>query len=111
MDKLTIYEPAMCCSTGVCGPSVDVDLIRITSVSQQIRKLDGKQLVRYNLTSNPNSFVRNQNVTKVMQEKGVDCLPVTVLNNETIVKINEYPTNKEISEWLELRLEEAEVLR
>lgn len=109
MDKLTIYEPAMCCSTGVCGPSVDADLIRITSVLQQIRPLDGKQLVRYNLSSNPNSFVRNQSITKLMQEEGIDCLPVTVLNNETIVKSKEYPTNKEISEWLKLRLEDLEV--
>ena len=23
MKKMVIYDPAMCCSTGVCGPSVD----------------------------------------------------------------------------------------
>ena len=109
MDKITLYEPPMCCSTGVCGPSVDKNLIRITSLFQQIRKIKGKQLIRYNLSANPNSFVRNQAVTKLIQEKGIDCLPVTVLNDETIVKIKDYPTNKELSDWLKLRLEEAEV--
>lgn len=105
MDKITLYEPPMCCSTGVCGPSVDENLIRITSLFQQIRKIKGKQLIRYNLSSNPDSFVRNQAVTQLIQEKGVDCLPVTVLNGTEIVKIEEYPTSKELSEWIDLNLE------
>lgn len=109
MTELALFEPAMCCSTGVCGPSVDGNLIRITSLFQQIRKIKGKQFIRYNLSANPDSFVRNQAVTKLIQEKGIDCLPVTVLNDETIVKMNDYPTNKELSEWLKLCLEEAEV--
>lgn len=110
MTELALFEPAMCCSTGVCGPSVDGNLIRITSLFQQIRKIQGKQFIRYNLSANPDSFVRNQAVTKLIQEKGIDCLPVTVLNDETIVKMNDYPTNKELSEWQKLCLEEAEVL-
>lgn len=109
MTELALFEPAMYCSTGVCGPSVDGNLIRITSLFQQIRKIKGKQFIRYNLSANPDSFVRNQAVTKLIQEKGIDCLPVTVLNDETIVKMNDYPTNKELSEWLKLCLEEAEV--
>ena len=109
VDKITLYEPPMCCSTGVCGPSVDENLIRITSLFQQIRKIKGKQFIRYNLSANPDSFVRNQTVTQLIQEKGIDCLPITVLNDETVVKINDYPTNKELSKWLNLCLEEAEV--
>ena len=108
MEKLTIYEPALCCSTGVCGPSVDENLIRITGVMQSIRKAEGKQMVRYNLSANPNSFLRNQTVTRLLQEKGITCLPMTVLNNDTVVKVGEYPTNQEISEWLNLALEGTE---
>lgn len=95
----------MCCSTGVCGPSTDDNLIRITNLFQQVRKIEGKQLVRYNLSSNPDSFVRNESVTQLIQEKGVDCLPVTILNDQTIVKTEEYPTNNEVSEWIQLNLE------
>ncbi|WP_407372214.1 arsenite efflux transporter metallochaperone ArsD [Carnobacterium sp.] len=105
MDKITLYEPPMCCSTGVCGPSVDENLIRITSLFQQVRKVKGKQLIRYNLSSKPDSFVRNQAVTQLIQENGVNCLPVTVLNDTKIVKIEKYPTNKELSEWIDLNLE------
>ncbi|MGO3202219.1 MAG: arsenic metallochaperone ArsD family protein, partial [Ruoffia tabacinasalis] len=57
MKKLAIYEPALCCSTGVCGPSVDEDLLRITGVMKQVKEEDDVMMIRYNLASNPNSFV------------------------------------------------------
>lgn len=100
MSKLALYEPALCCSTGLCGPSVDENLIRITGVMQQIKKMDGKQMIRYNLASNPNSFARNTQVTELIQDRGIDCLPITVLDDDTIVKMGKYPTNDEIAEWL-----------
>ena len=33
MSKLEIFDPAMCCSTGVCGPSVDPELLRVSTIS------------------------------------------------------------------------------
>jgi len=60
-------------------------------------------MIRYNLASNPNSFVRNQNVIDTMQNEGQDSLPITVLDGE-IVKIGAYPTNEEISEYLGIQL-------
>ena len=107
MNKLELFEPAMCCSTGVCGPSVDENLIRITAVMQHVRKVEGKQMVRYNLSANPNSFIRNEAVQQVLQEKGIVGLPVTVLNNDTIVKVGDYPTNQEIADWLGVSLEKT----
>ena len=92
MEKLAIYEPALCCSTGVCGPSVDENLIRITAVMQHVRKVEGKQMVRYNLSANPNSFIRNEAVQQVLQEKG---------------KVGDYPTNQEIADWLGVSLEKT----
>lgn len=32
MKKMIIFEPAMCCSTGVCGPGVDPELLRVSTV-------------------------------------------------------------------------------
>src|SRR5690625_6885914 len=95
MKKLALYEPALCCSTGVCGPSVDEDLLRITGVMKQVKEAEGVMMVRYNLASNPNSFVRNQNVIDTMQNKGQDALPITVIDGD-IVKKGEYPMYEEI---------------
>jgi len=69
VKKLFLYEPAMCCSTGVCGPSVNEDLIRVSSIMNELKKAEGIQAVRYNLSANPNSFVRNSKVTEILQEK------------------------------------------
>src|SRR5690625_7178245 len=95
MKKLALYEPALCCSTGVCGPSVDEDLLRITGVMKQVKEAEGVMMVRYNLASNPNSFVRNQNVIDTMRNEGQDALPITVLDGD-IVKTGEYQMNEEI---------------
>ena len=105
MKKLTLYESAMCCSTGVCGPSVDENLIRVTSAMQQVRKLDDVIMVRYNLAQNPNAFVRNEEVSQLLQEKGADCLPITVLDDH-IIQSNSYPTNEEINGYLGIQLHE-----
>ena len=31
MNKVEVFDPPMCCSTGVCGPSVDPALARFSS--------------------------------------------------------------------------------
>lgn len=96
MTELALFEPAMCCSTGVCGPSVNEDLLQITSVMNALDTLEGFQATRYNLSSNPQSFVENEQITKLLQEKGAEILPITMLNGE-VVKIGEYPSMEEIT--------------
>lgn len=108
MKKLAIYEPALCCSTGVCGPSVDEDLLRITGVMKKIKEMDDVMMVRYNLAANPNSFVRNKLVTDQLEIDGPDCLPLTLVDDE-IVKIGAYPSNKEISAYLGIQVVEETI--
>jgi len=38
MKKMTIYEPAMCCSTGLCGVGIDKELLRISTVVSSLEK-------------------------------------------------------------------------
>lgn len=97
MLKVEIFDPAMCCSTGVCGPSVDPELTRVASAVYSLGK-KGFEIKRYNLTSEPNAFAENSEITKILNEKGPDALPVTLVNNQ-IKKIGKYPTNEELSEW------------
>ena len=56
MKKLAIYEPAMCCDTGICGVSVDPELLRISAVINNLKK-NGIAVERYNLTNAPMAFV------------------------------------------------------
>ncbi|MGJ9457340.1 arsenite efflux transporter metallochaperone ArsD [Oceanobacillus sp. CF4.6] len=104
MKKVAIYDPAMCCSTGVCGPSVDPDLTRVASAVYSLEK-QGVDIKRYNLANNPAAFAENETINQVLQEKGVDALPITLLNQK-VAKAGAYPTNEEFADWTEVKVEE-----
>ena len=107
MNKLEIFEPALCCSTGVCGPSVNDDLMMITSIVNTLNTADGYEAVRYNLSGDPQAFVNNQNVTAVLQEKQDEALPITLVNGE-VKKTGAYPTLEEISDYMDVQFVVAE---
>ncbi|MBN8233987.1 arsenite efflux transporter metallochaperone ArsD [Halobacillus kuroshimensis] len=104
MRKVEIFDPAMCCSTGVCGPSVDPNLTRLASAVYSLEQ-KGVNIRRFNLGNEPEVFAENGAVNEVLQEKRADALPVTLLDDQ-VVKVGEYPTNEEFSEWLEIKGEE-----
>ena len=58
MKNIEIFEPAMCCSTGLCGVSVDPELLRISTVLNTLKER-GIEVKRYNLTNAPMEFVKN----------------------------------------------------
>ncbi len=98
MVNLEIFDPALCCSTGVCGPSIDPELLRISTAINVLNK-KGVFVKRYNLSQEPKEYVNNKVVNNLLRSAGVNALPITVLNGE-IVKSGSYPSNKELSEWL-----------
>ncbi|MBF0209039.1 MAG: arsenite efflux transporter metallochaperone ArsD, partial [Oligoflexia bacterium] len=105
MKKIEIFEPAMCCSTGLCGPSIDSELMRISTL---INSLDsqGKNIKRYNLTSAPQEFVSNKIINEILKKEGVDILPVTIVDG-VIAKTRTYPSNDEFMQWLDKPIEQS----
>jgi hypothetical protein len=100
MKKLEIYEPAMCCSTGLCGVGVDPELLRISTVLDLLKKNE-IEVERYNLSSAPQAFVSNQKVNLYIKDHGVEVLPVAVLDGEIIIE-GRYPSNEEFTTLLDL---------
>lgn len=100
MKKMIIFDPAMCCSTGVCGPSVNPELLRVSTVINNLRN-KGILVERYNLTSNPQIFVDNKTINEILMKQGVDVLPATMVDGK-IVKVGNYPTNDEFCNLLEI---------
>lgn len=99
MKTMKIYEPAMCCPTGLCGVGVDPELLRISTVLNALEK-KGTKVERLNLTSAPMEFV----TTKVISEQlmqDADSLPITTLDGE-IILTGRYPSNDEFIAYLEL---------
>jgi hypothetical protein len=104
MSKVEIFDPALCCPTGVCGPSVDPELTRVATAIFLLEKR-GFDIKRYNLGTEPAKFVENNAVNKVLHEKGLDSLPVTIIDGK-MAKIGVYPTNEELAEWFGVEVEE-----
>ncbi|GLB59618.1 arsenite efflux transporter metallochaperone ArsD [Cytobacillus sp. NCCP-133] len=104
MNKVEVFDPALCCPTGVCGPSVDPELTRMAAAVFALDK-KGYEIKRYNLGSEPAAFADNNEVNKVLQDKGPDALPVTLLNG-AIIKEGKYPSNDELAEWFGIKAEE-----
>lgn len=100
MKKITIYEPAMCCPTGLCGVGVDPELLRISTVLNNL-KAKGFDIERFNLTNSPMKFVTNKTVNAMINEKGVDELPCTLVDDEIVI-VGKYPTNEEIAKLLDV---------
>lgn len=104
MSKVEIFDPALCCPTGVCGPSVDPELTRVATAIFLLEK-KGFNIKRYNLGTEPAIFVDNKEVNKILYEKGPESLPVTLVDGK-ISKIGIYPTNEEFAEWFDVKVEE-----
>ncbi|MDE8245111.1 arsenite efflux transporter metallochaperone ArsD [Erysipelothrix rhusiopathiae] len=96
--KIEIYEPAMCCSTGICGANVNPELLRISTLVDN-NKSDSVKIIRYNLNTNPNAFIRNE-IVKEKLEKGTNELPITLVDGE-VFKVGSYITNEELEKLVE----------
>ena len=100
MKTMKIFEPAMCCPTGLCGVGVDPELLRVSTVLNTLKE-NGVEVQRYNLTSAPNEFVNHKSVAEFLQKFGPDKLPV-ILVEDVIVITGRYPSNEEFTSWLEI---------
>lgn len=74
MKHMEIFEQAMCCPTGLCGPSIDPELLRVSTVLDTLKQ-HGIDVGRYNLTSAPLKFVQTKAVTDFLQHHGPEDLP------------------------------------
>ena len=79
MNKMQIFEPAMCCSTGLCGVGVDPELLRISTILNTLKKR-GFVIERFNLSNSPQEFIKNKTVNEFINVNGVDELPIIILN-------------------------------
>ncbi|MFL0252575.1 arsenite efflux transporter metallochaperone ArsD [Clostridium neuense] len=97
MSKIEIFDPAMCCSTGVCGPSINKELLRVaTAINNMVKK--GAKVTRHNLSSEPQAFIDNKKVNEYLNSRGAEILPITLVDGE-VKKLKKYPTNEEFAQW------------
>ncbi|MCX6930628.1 MAG: arsenite efflux transporter metallochaperone ArsD [Verrucomicrobia bacterium] len=95
MKTFEVFDPPLCCSTGVCGPSVDPKLIRFAADFHWLAG-QGFKVERYNLAQQPQAFAANRAVMDALTKHGNACLPLILLNDQ-IVSQGAYPTRAELA--------------
>jgi len=99
--QLEVFDPPMCCSTGVCGPSIDPALARFAADLDWLRS-QGVKVERYNLSQQPGAFAANPVVKKALEQEGNECLPL-LLASGTIVSSGTYPERDALAQLAGIR--------
>lgn len=97
MNKIQIYEPALCGSRGVCDDDVDHTLV-VFSSNIDWAKQNGAQIERFNLTQHPQTFTENPVVKSFLELSGAKALPLILLNGE-VTSAGHYPNRTELANW------------
>jgi hypothetical protein len=96
--EIKVFDPAMCCSTGVCGPEVDQALVNF-SADVDWAKQNGAQIERFNLAQQPLTFAEHPVVRGFLERSGQDALPLILVNGE-VALAGRYPRRAELARWL-----------
>lgn len=96
--EIKVFDPAMCCSTGVCGVDVDQQLLTFTADLDWARQ-QGARIERFNLSQQPMAFVNNAIVKSFLDRSGQDALPLILVDGE-VALAGRYPQRTELAGWL-----------
>lgn len=88
------FDPPMCCSTGLCGPTLDQTLLDVSEMIVELQK-EGFRVERYQMTSHPQAFLSQPEVMRLVSEKQMAALPIIVVRGR-IVAEGRYPKLIEI---------------
>jgi len=97
MTAVRVFDPAMCCSTGICGPSIDPQLVRFAADLDWL-KGQGVVVERFNLSQQPGAFAEDAAVKSALEAKGEAGLPVVKVNGE-VKSSGVYPSRDELAAW------------
>jgi hypothetical protein len=97
MKNIQVFDPALCCSTGVCGVDVEQQLVDF-SADVEWAKQYGAQIERFNLAQQPMVFAENLTVRGFLERSGQDALPLILVDGE-IALAGRYPSRSELAHW------------
>jgi hypothetical protein len=105
MAIIQVFEPALCCSSGVCGVDVEPQLLEFSADADWAR-LKGVQLERYNLAQQPMAFADSALVRRFLERSGADSLPLILVDGD-VVLAGRYPQREELARWAGLAMPDS----
>lgn len=95
MLKLEVFDPPMCCATGICGNNVDPKLVTFASDLEWLKK-QGIDVVRHGLSFEPAEFIKNEAVRNTLQAEGNESLPIIIIDSQLVYK-GIYPSREQLA--------------
>lgn len=102
MKTIEVFDPPMCCSTGVCGPTVDPKLARFAGDLQWLAS-QGVDVQRFNLAQQPQAFAASAIAKRALEADGNECLPLIIADG-AIASRGEYPSRERLAEIAGIRI-------
>lgn len=94
--RIQVFDPPLCCPTGVCGPAVDPELARIGADLSWLASR-GVTVERFNLGQQPQAFVANPRVSGILREAGEAALPLVLCDDE-VLAVGRYPPREALAQ-------------
>lgn len=107
MTTLTVYDPAMCCSSGLCGTDVDQRLVDLAADLDWL-KAQGVTVRRFGLSREPAEFAANDTIRQIMQDSDGDALPVFLFDGALMARAR-YPARAELAAWAGIATPKLEI--
>jgi hypothetical protein len=105
MVVLRVFDPPMCCSSGICGPTVNPALPRFAADLNWL-KSQGVRVERYNLAQEPDAFASRPVVQQMLAEDGPECLPLILVDGQ-VVSRGVYPSREELTAFTEIAVQKS----
>ncbi|GLI95806.1 arsenite efflux transporter metallochaperone ArsD [Methylocystis echinoides] len=97
MATIQVFDPPLCCSTGVCGVETDQALVTFAADVDWAKK-SGAQIERFNLAQQPMAFAENATVKGFLERSGQEALPLILVSGD-IALAGRYPSRAELARW------------
>lgn len=104
MATIQVFDPASCCSSGVCSSDVDQALTAFSADVDWLKQHD-IAIERFNLAQQPMAFADNATVKGFLERSGAEALPLILVDGE-VALAGRYPNRSELARWTGAALEE-----
>jgi len=100
MSTIQVFDPALCCSSGVCGVDIDQALVTFAADIDWL-KSQGVKVERANLAQQPQAFADHAQVRQLLQSQGDKALPTIIVDGQ-LKSSGRYPSRDELARWANL---------
>jgi len=100
MSTVKVFDPPMCCSSGVCGADPDVALARFAADLQWLQG-QGVAVQRFTLSQQPEKFTADAAVLRAVSARGTGALPIVMVDDQIIAE-RQYPSRAQLAARLGL---------